>query len=118
MIVRNVLIGLVADNTLRRNHEMHPTPEMLALLRFGSSRFPADPDRVRLVVRRDAGTLTKLDLECWATLPRRSQVSDFHCVRGTLLTPDQSDGEREEQAPRLEPILAVVAARDHDERLP
>lgn len=52
--------------------------------RFGSSRyaarFPADPDHVRLVVRRDGRTLTEFDLEHWATLPRRSQVSDFHCV--------------------------------------
>jgi DMSO/TMAO reductase YedYZ molybdopterin-dependent catalytic subunit len=52
--------------------------------RFGATpyarRFPPEPDVLRLTVRRKDYLAVELGPERWSALPRRRQVSDFHCV--------------------------------------
>lgn len=56
--------------------------EITAFPRFGSTRFVRPPEvaPIRLEVRHDACLVAALDAAAWAALPRRRQVSDFHCV--------------------------------------
>lgn len=50
--------------------------------RFGASRFARPPSvgALQLEVRRDDELVSALNATAWAQLPRKRQVSDFHCV--------------------------------------
>lgn len=62
-----------------------PGQHMIATFpRFGASpfaeRFPPDPSTVRLAVSSGGVPVADVGPEAWSALPRRRQVSDFHCV--------------------------------------
>lgn len=52
--------------------------------RFGATpfakRFPPDPSIIRLAVSAGGVQVADVGPQAWSVLPRRRQVSDFHCV--------------------------------------
>ncbi len=93
--------------------------------RFGhtafADRFPAQPDRVQLVIDGDLRRPLQIGTD-WATLPRSEQVSDFHCVTTWSRRGLRWGGVRfadfwhwlAQQQAGVDPAATLVVMRDED----